>query len=52
MLINIILSNVIAIILVCITNITKIEWKKLKFKEEIAFAPSITIATLILMMLL
>lgn len=52
MLINILFSNIIAIILALITNITKIEWKKLKFKEEIAFAPSISIATLILMMLL
>lgn len=52
MLINILFSNIIAIILVVLTNITKIEWKKLKFKDEIAFAPSISIATLILMMLL
>lgn len=52
MLINILFSNIIAIILVVLTNITKIEWKKLKFKDEIAFVPSISIATLILMMLL
>ena len=48
LLINMILSNLVLII----TNINMLDIKKGKFKEEIAFAPSIAISTMILILLL
>lgn len=48
LLINMILSNFVAIII----NISKLNFWKMKFKEEIAFAPSIAISLIVLLLVI